>query len=104
MNSARFLMAVFSVACVTSTGPAHSADITRGAEIYRQHCASCHGASGNSSWPGAPDLARREGLLRTDQALVQILRTGRGAKPGFQGLISDADLLNVVAYSRTLLR
>jgi mono/diheme cytochrome c family protein len=82
----------------------HAADIARGAEVYRQHCARCHGVSGLSTWPGAPQLARREGLMQADSSLLQYLRRGRGAKPGYQGLLSDAALLSVIAYSRTLAR
>lgn len=85
-------------------GLAQAADIVRGGEVYRQHCASCHGATGVSAWPGAPNLARREGLVQTDQTLLRTLRAGRGAMPGYQGLLSDADLLNVIAFSRTFAR
>lgn len=84
--------------------PTSGADIVRGAELYQRHCASCHGQDGVSTWPGAPNIARREGMMQTDQALLQKLRMGRGAKPGFQGLMSDQEILNVIAYSRTLMR
>ena len=84
--------------------PASGADIVRGAELYQRHCAGCHGQSGLSTWPGAPNLARREGMMQTDQALLLKLRMGRGAKPAFQGMMSDADILNAIAYSRTLAR
>lgn len=104
MSGARLLAIAFGIACLPGAAPARAADIVRGAEVYRQHCANCHGATGNSVWPGAPNLSRREAPLRTDQALLQILRTGRGAKPAFQGMISDADILNVIAYSRSLAR
>lgn len=83
---------------------ATGADIIRGADLYRTHCVSCHGANGVSTWPGAPNIARREGMMQPDMALLQRLRTGKGAKPGFQGLMSDQDILNVIAYSRTLMR
>lgn len=104
MNGARLLAIAFGIACLSGTALARGADILRGAEVYRQHCANCHGATGTSTWPGAPNLARREAPLRTDQALLQILRAGRGAKPAFQGMITDADILNVIAFSRTLAR
>jgi mono/diheme cytochrome c family protein len=84
--------------------PARAADIVRGAELYQRHCASCHGANGVSTWPGAPNIQRREGMMQTDQMLLQKLRAGRGAKPAFQGLMSDLDILNTIAYSRTLMR
>jgi mono/diheme cytochrome c family protein len=99
-------LVVFSLglAGLGAASPVPAADVIKGAEVYRQHCAICHGATGNSSWPGAPNLARREGLLQTDQSLLKTLRAGRGAKPGYQGLLSDMDLLNVIAYCRTLPR
>jgi mono/diheme cytochrome c family protein len=62
MNGARLVVMAFGVACLSGAGLARGADIVRGAEVYRQHCANCHGASGNSTWPGAPNLSRREGL------------------------------------------
>jgi mono/diheme cytochrome c family protein len=104
MILARIAAAVLGAACLAGAGMAQGADIARGAEVYRRHCANCHGSSGEGAWPGTPNFSRREGLLRTDQALLQTLRTGRGAKPGFQGMLSDADLLNVIAFCRTLPR
>ena len=79
-------------------------DIRRGAELYQRHCARCHGANGAGVWPGTPNLARREGLMQTDAALLATLRKGRGAKPGYQGMMSEAQILDVIAYARTLAR
>ena len=84
--------------------PASGADIVRGAELYQRYCANCHGQTGLSTWPGAPNIARREGMMQADQALLQKLRAGRGAKPAFQGLMTDPEILSVIAYSRTLMR
>lgn len=96
--------AAFLLLAAAALAPAQAADIVRGAELYQRHCASCHGANGVSTWPGAPNIARREGMMQTDQALLQKLRAGRGAKPAFQGMMSDPDILNAIAYSRTLMR
>lgn len=101
MRRARIAAALLALA---APAIAPAADIARGAEVYERHCARCHGSGGTSTWPGAPNLARREGLLRPDAALVEGLRKGRGAKPAYQGLLSEADLYNVIAYSRTLAR
>lgn len=93
-----------AIAVAGALAPAQAADITRGAAVYQQHCAFCHGSNGVPNWPATPDLSRREGLMQTDQALLRSLREGRGAKPAYRGLLSDADILNVIAYSRTLAR
>jgi len=104
MNCATLRLAVSVLLAAAFALPASGADIVRGAELYQRHCASCHGQNGVSTWPGAPNIARREGMMQIDQALLQKLRAGRGAKPAFQGLMSDPDILNVIAYSRTLMR
>lgn len=83
---------------------ARAGDIVRGAEVYRQHCATCHGAAGISTWPGAPNIARNEGMLAPDMVLLQRIRSGRNAMPAYQGLLNDRDILNVITYMRTLMR
>lgn len=79
-------------------------DIVRGGELYRQHCASCHGAQGVASWPGAPSFARREAMLQPDAILVDRIRSGRNAMPAYRGILTDRDILSIVTYTRTLMR
>lgn len=102
MSRARRCLAGAALALAAAGSAA--ADIDRGAQVYGRHCARCHGASGMSMWPGAPNLARREGMMQRDGAIADALRKGRGAKAGYQGVLSDADILNVIAYARTLAR
>lgn len=82
--------------------PALAGDTGRGAELYRQHCAQCHGASGRPVLPGTPDLSRPTALLKPDPALLQSIRQGRGAMPGYQGLLRDRDILDIVTHLRLL--
>lgn len=81
---------------------ARAADVFRGGDLYRRHCAQCHGDDGRPVMPTAPDFTRRERLLQPDPVLLQTLRTGKGAMPGYQGLLRDRDLLDVIAFLRTL--
>jgi mono/diheme cytochrome c family protein len=83
---------------------AQANDIVRGGELYRQHCASCHGAQGISTWPGAPSFARREAMLQPDGVLAERIRVGRNAMPAYRGILTDRDILSIVAYTRTLMR
>jgi cytochrome c6 len=83
-------------------GEACAADVFRGGELYRRHCAQCHGDDGRPVMPTAPDFSRRERLLQPDPTLLQTLRAGKGAMPAYQGLLRDRDLLDVIAYLRTL--
>jgi mono/diheme cytochrome c family protein len=102
MSRTRRCVAAAVLALAATSSPA--ADLGRGAQVYGRHCAKCHGTSGMSLWPGAPNLARREGLMQPDGAIAAALRKGRGTKVGYQGVLSDADILNVIAYARTLAR
>lgn len=81
---------------------AHAADVIKGGELYRQHCASCHGSNGRPQMVGAPDFSQPTALLKPDMTLLQSIRTGKGAMPAYQGLLRDRDLLDIVAHLRTL--
>jgi polyvinyl alcohol dehydrogenase (cytochrome) len=68
-----------------------------GRAVYGARCASCHGGSGEgSSGPALVDVADR---LSAEQTAA-IVRDGRGAMPGWDGTLSDADIDAVVAYVR----
>lgn len=80
----------------------HAADPRNGAKLYNNHCAGCHGAQGNGVMPGMPNFLRGEGLLKPDAILVQTLERGAGMMPAFRGLLTTQELLDVIAYLRTM--
>lgn len=84
------------------TLPAQAADIGKGAQLYAMHCTSCHGRSGVPVMPGAPNFTRNDGLMRPDFALMASIRTGKNAMPGYVGILKDSEILDVIAYTRTL--
>lgn len=81
---------------------AGAADVQRGNTIYSSHCAVCHGSSGTPVMPGAPNFRRMESLMRPDMQLMMAIRNGKGAMPGYFGVLRDREILDVVAYLRTL--
>ena len=83
-------------------GVSYAADPGKGSEIYATHCASCHGATGTSLMPDAPNFANSEGLMASDLNLLESIRTGKNAMPAYQGVLSDQDILDVIAFLRTL--
>ena len=104
-----FLKSVFrplqwalSLTLLTHLGAPRAADVIRGGELYRQHCAACHGAKGRPQMVGTPDFSQPATLLKPDMALLQAIRAGQGAMPAYQGLLRDRDLLDIVAHLRTL--
>lgn len=90
------LMAFIAVA------PACAADVINGSQVYAKHCTACHGPSGISVMPGAPHLARGERLMQSDLALLAVLKSGKNAMPAYLGILTDREILDVIAYSRTL--
>ena len=83
---------------------AWAADPQKGSKLYTKNCKNCHGANGMGQMPGLPDFRRGDGLLRSDNDLLQFIRNGSGMMPAYRGLLSDRDILDVISYLRTLRR
>jgi cytochrome c6 len=91
-----------TVMAATGVNVAYAADVARGAQLYAIHCTSCHGRTGVSVMPGAPNFARSEKLLQPDIQLLASIKAGRNAMPGYIGILQDREILDVIAYLRTL--
>ncbi len=89
-------------AFLAASPSAFAADVMKGGNLYRMHCAACHGANGIAVMPTAPSFQRGERLMQPDMMLLQSVKTGRNAMPGFIGILSDRDILDVVAFLRTI--
>jgi len=98
----RHLRAALALLVLSACSLASAADIVKGAELYREHCASCHGSNGRPVMIGAPDFSQPTALLKPDMNLLQSIRAGRGAMPAYQGLLRDREVLDIVAHLRTL--
>lgn len=79
-----------------------AASIQRGQQLYASYCANCHGQNGTPVWPGTPDFKRSTSLLRPDAQLMSVIRQGKGAMPAYVGIIKERELLDLVAYLRTM--
>ncbi len=90
------------LALSAGSGAARAADVIRGAQLYTVHCGGCHGPSGVPVMPDAPDFTRPDALLKPDTVLFQSIRSGRRGMPAYQGILKDQEILDVIAYLRTL--
>lgn len=81
---------------------AQAADPGRGGQIYASHCAVCHGERGTPVWPGTPDFRRAATLMKPDAQVLSIMRRGKGVMPGYYGVLKERELMDVLAYLRTL--
>lgn len=93
--------------------PASPVDTTRGRKLYRQHCADCHGESGEGV-PGAyPALSGNQTLTlpSPDNAIRAVLGGGflpstavnprpHGMQP-FSPFLSDDEIASILTYART---
>ena len=92
---------VFTLAFALS-GPLAASDLNRGGQIYRTYCAQCHGPSGKSVMAGAPDFDRPGSLMQSDQRLLTRIQSGRNACPAYRGILSEQEIFDVIAYTRSL--
>lgn len=81
---------------------AQAADPTAGRKTYMTHCQNCHGQDGVGRIPGTPDFSRGQALLQPDMTLVRTIKDGKGMMPAYRGLLTEEELLDLVAFLRTL--
>lgn len=91
-------------ALAAAPGSLPAADYFSGKQVYSRHCVGCHGVDGAGQAAGAPDFRYGTRLLQPDGALFQTIAQGRGGMPAFRGVLSEEEILDVIAYMRTLRR
>ena len=84
------------------TSPVAAADVNQGRQHYQQHCAMCHGVNGDPEMAGAADFRRGEGLMQSDEALLQRIERGNRACPAFRGILREQEILDLISFVRTL--
>lgn len=101
---------------VNGPGPeaAPAATLARGEEVYRAHCQACHGRSGEGGV--APKFADGSAVARFPEVEDQVEFVlegsrdgepygqggeGTGGMPGWERVLSEAEVRAVVAYERS---
>ncbi|MCX7515024.1 FTR1 family protein [Frateuria hangzhouensis] len=94
------------------TAPAHTPDLARGAALYQQTCAACHGAHGRGDGPAAAALDpppidftdRTRADQRSALSLFEAISQGvKGtAMAGYAGTLSKPDRWSLAYYVGTL--
>lgn len=90
-----------AIALALST-PLAASDVNNGSNLYRMHCAQCHGVNGKSVMAGAPDFDRPGSLLKSDGSLLTRIQAGKNACPAYRGILSEQKIFDVIAFIRTL--
>lgn len=66
-----------------------------GERIYRDRCASCHGANGKKGVSGAKDLTRSKLSMKER---IEIIKNGKGAMIPFEGTLNEREIRAVAEY------
>jgi cytochrome c6 len=96
------MWSVVSCGAFLVVAPTRAASIDRGQQLYGAFCANCHGQNGSPIWPGTPDFKRSTSLVRSNSQLLTVIRQGRGAMPAYLGIIKEREMLDLIAYLRTM--
>lgn len=114
-------LALLLAAVASSATAQPSPDIERGAAVYAETCASCHGESleGQPDWrsmlpsgrmPAPPHDATGHTWHHGDAILFRIVREGVAAivggkyesdMPGFAGVLSDDEIRDALGYIKS---
>jgi mono/diheme cytochrome c family protein len=82
--------------------------LQRGAALFQQHCASCHGAQGAGDGPAAAALEPKPANLQTmaghhsDGDLAWKIAHGRGAMPAWRTVLKPNQIWDLVNHIRHL--
>jgi mono/diheme cytochrome c family protein len=79
----------------------------KSATVYKQKCATCHGADGKGETPAgkamkAGSFASPEVAKASDQELADIIEKGKGKMPKYVASMNADEIKAMVAYIRTL--
>jgi len=119
MHRIRFRSVYVAVAIAAMATTKFHAQPSHGKQVYDAHCAECHGESGAGDGPSAAFLNPRPrdftsgkykirttetGSVPTDADLLQSVKQGLygTAMPGWDRVLSETDITDVVGYIKTL--
>ena len=95
-----FLFAGFILACAgkENNKAVETADVD-GAAVYKKYCTLCHGANGKLGVNGSKDITAST-LSKAE--LIELIKNGKNAMTPFKGVLTDAEIDAVAAYTFTI--
>ncbi len=93
------LFCIIAVACASAE--------QRGASMYKSSCALCHGTTGEADTPagksfGAQSLNSPDVVKMSDAELLALIKKGKGKMPAWEGVLTDGQVKDVIAFIHTL--
>jgi len=99
LSIVRFL--VFTLLMLT-VSYAMAGDPVKGRGIYESKCSACHGLNGQPQIAEVPNFSVGEGMMKPDSDIMETIKKGKTVMPGFEGVLTDDQILDVISYVRTL--
>jgi len=99
MNRMRFL--VFSI-LMMMFGVVMAGDPAKGRGIYASRCSGCHGPNGSPTMAAVPNFSMGQGLMKSDNEIMGVVKKGKTVMPGFEAVLTDNEIRDVIAHIRTL--
>jgi len=90
-----------SLLLLVPAGAVLAGDPMKGRPLYIDRCSGCHGLSGTSHVGHIPNFKLGEGLMKPDLEILAFVKKGKGVMPGFNGILTDAEIRDILAYVRT---
>ncbi|GJL61582.1 c-type cytochrome [Candidatus Nitrospira salsa] len=97
--------------CFAMLVPETYASAEKGKVIFEENCVECHGERGDGRGAVGPyleeqrpaDLLAEKTRARSNKELFEIIQYGvHFEMPGWEGVLSDQEIVNVVKYLRAL--
>jgi len=102
LNGKQYLVDV-AARSVREAGSPSSAAQSSAADLFRQNCATCHGAGGQGIREhNTPDFTSRSlQSSLSDRQMIDTIRNGKGAMPAWSGKLSDQQISELATYIRS---
>ncbi len=94
-------MVLIFLLLLVPTGVVLAGDPMKGRPLYIDRCSGCHGLSGAPQVAQIPNFKLGEGLMKSDQEMMAFVKKGKGVMPGFNGILTDTEIRDILAYVRT---
>ncbi len=99
VSGGKYFFLVLILGLFFSIAEVQAADPNKGRELYMQHCNSCH--ESGREMAGAPDFNNGSTMMQSDPVLIDKIRSGKNAMPGYAGILQDYMIMDIIAYMRT---
>ena len=93
-----FLIGIVGFGCGKKGAESSNAAVD-GAKVFKQYCVLCHGIDGKLGVSEAKDLSVS---TKTEEERIAIITNGKNTMTPFKGVLSEAEIKAVAAYTITL--